>query len=227
MSFFSLFKLTIPVLMGYIPAGIAFGLLAVNVSIEWYWAVLMSLFVYAGAGQFLLATMLSVNASLFDISLATFLLNIRHSFYGLSMIGMFKNIGKMKPYLIFGLTDETFALLQTAPKVLPQDRKRVFFLITILNQTYWLIGTLIGVTVGNLIKIDYKGIEFALSALFVVLSIELYKKYPNKRLLCLSLLIGASGMVFLPSSSMLVISLSVALALLLGLKNWINGGKNE
>lgn len=223
MSFLSIFKLTIPVLMGYISAGMAFGLLAEQLHIPIYYAIFMSVIIYAGAGQFLAITLFASLAGYTEIAIATFLLNLRHSFYGLSMIRAFENMGLVKPYLIFGLTDETFALLQTMPHIKDKSkRKRAYFLITFLNQIYWILGTLLGALVGKAIKINYQGIEFALTALFVVLAIELYKKYPNKKLLALSSLIGLGGMLFLPSSSMLVVSLSVAFILLLTLKGWIN-----
>lgn len=222
MPFNSIFKLTIPVMMGYISTGIAFGLLAVKLLIPWYYVFFMSLFIYAGAAQFLAATLFATLASYVEIFIAIFLLNLRHSFYGLSMIRPLQNMGFKKIYLIFGLTDETFALLKTAPDIENrQERERVYTIITFLNQTYWITGSLIGALIGSMIKIDYEGISFALTALFVVLSIELYKKYPNHKPLLLALLIGGSGMVFLPSSWMLIVSLGIALAFLLGLKEWI------
>lgn len=223
MSFFSIFKLTIPVLMGYVPTGIAFGLLAVNSLIPWYYAFFMSVFIYAGAGQFLAVTLFASQASLFEIAVATFLLNLRHSFYGISMISKFKNTKPIKPYLIFGMTDETFALIETIPKVDKEHKKRVYFLITLLNQSYWVLGSLIGAVAGKMIHINYDGIEFALNALFVVLAIELYKKYPNPKLLGLSVIVGFLGMVFLPSEYMLVSTLSIGLVLLIGLRGWIGG----
>lgn len=224
MTFFSTFKLTIPVLMGYIPTGIAFGLLAKQFLIPWYYAFFMSLFIYAGAGQFLAISLFAVNVSLFEIGIATFLLNLRHSFYGLSMVRPFKKMGVYKPYLIFGLTDETFALLQTMPKIEDEnEKKHIYFTITLLNQIYWIIGTLIGVLIGSAIKINYDGIEFALTALFVVLAIELYKKSPNPKLLYSALAIGFFGMILLPSSQMLVMSLGVTTVFLLVFKGWIDG----
>lgn len=222
-SFLSVFKLTIPVLMGYISVGMAFGLLAEQLGIPWYFSLLMSFIVYAGSGQFLAITLFSAKVGFFEIAIATFLLNLRHSFYGLSMIRAFKKMGLIKAYLIFGLTDETFALLQTMPYLKKlRQRRYAYFFITFLNQIYWIIGTLLGALIGNSININYKGIEFALTALFVVLAIQLYKKYPNKKILLLSILVGFFGIFFLPSSQMLVISLSCCIVLILGLQNWIS-----
>lgn len=223
MPFSSIIKLTIPVMMGYVSTGMAFGLLAVKLLIPWYYVFFMSLFIYAGSAQFLAATLFASLASYLEIFVAIFLLNLRHSFYGLSMIRPLQNMGLKKLYLIFGLTDETFALLQTTSQIDDtKERERVFTWITFLNQIYWIVGSLIGALIGSLIEIKYEGISFALTALFVVLSIELYKKHPNQKPLLLALIVGGCGMVFLPSSWMLIVSLGVALVFLLGLKEWIH-----
>ncbi len=223
MNFLSIVKLTIPVFMGYISVGIAFGLLANQLGFAWYFAFLMSAIIYAGAGQFLALSLFSLKSGYFEIAVSTFLLNLRHSFYGLSMIRAFKDLGWVKKYLIFSLTDETFALLQTMPHVKDiHERKKAYFFISFLNQFYWILGTLAGSLIGNSININYKGIEFALTSLFVVLAIEIYKKYPNKKVFFISILVGIFGIIFLPSSQMLVISLFLCIVLLFLFKNWIN-----
>jgi 4-azaleucine resistance transporter AzlC len=214
-------KLTIPVMMGYIPLGMAFGLLAASMAIPWYYAFFMSLFIFAGAGQFLALSLFATQATLLEIGIATFLLNLRHSFYGLSMISAFKDLGREKHYLIFGLTDETFALLKTA-SITSEEKGRIYTWITALNQSYWILGSLIGAGLGNIVPFDYTGIEFSLTALFVVLSMELYRKHPSPKPLMLALLIGLSGMVIFPSDKMLILSLSLAAGLLIGLRGWIN-----
>ncbi|MBE0495026.1 MAG: AzlC family ABC transporter permease [Campylobacterales bacterium] len=221
MRFGSVVKLTVPVMMGYIPLGMAFGLLASSMLIPWYYAFAMSMLIYAGSGQFLALTLFAAHATLLEIGVATFLLNLRHFFYGLSMIGAFEGMGKGKHYLIYGLTDETFALLKTA-SMSPQNREKTYLQITALNQFYWVLGTVIGAVLGNVVPFNYTGIEFSLTALFVVLSIELYRKQPSPKPLMVALLIGMAGMVILPSSKMLIFSLALAAALLIGLRGWID-----
>jgi 4-azaleucine resistance transporter AzlC len=207
--------------MGYIPLGIAFGLLCVKLGIAWYYAFCMSVFIYAGSAQFLCALLFTQMASLTQIFIAIFLLNLRHFFYGLSMINEFKTVkGFAKKYLIFALTDETFALLKTLE--LPEEkREKAFVGITFLNQTYWITGTLIGSFGGSLLSFDFKGIEFALCALFVVLGIELYQKSRAKKTLFLSLLIGLFGILYLQPSNMLIISLLLCSFCLITLKGRI------
>ncbi|MCD8477333.1 MAG: AzlC family ABC transporter permease [Sulfurospirillum sp.] len=175
MNFLSIVKLTIPVMMGYIPLGMAFGLLLSKLLIPWYYALFMSMFIFAGSGQFLALTLFASQATILEIGIATFLLNLRHTFYGLSMISAFKDFSWKKHYLIFGLTDETFALLKTSD-VPEANRERAYLLITALNQSYWIFGSVAGALLGNILPFNYEGIEFSLTALFVVLSIELYKK---------------------------------------------------
>ncbi len=214
MSFFSIFKLTIPVLMGYIPLGMAFGLLLSKLMIPWYYAFFMSAFIFAGSGQFLALSLFASQATILEIGIATFLLNLRHTFYGLSMVSTFKNFSWRKHYMIFGLTDETFALLKTA-NVDEKERERVYFIITALNQSYWVTGSVIGALLGNILPFDYKGIEFSLTALFVVLSIDLYQKSKLHKPFFIAIVIGLSGMFVFPSDKMLILSLAFAAGVLI------------
>jgi 4-azaleucine resistance transporter AzlC len=218
LAFSKIFRLTIPVFMGYIPLGIAFGLLAVKVGIEWYYACLMSIFIYAGSAQFLCALLFSEIASLVEIFAAIFLLNLRHFFYGLSMINEFRHMkGFAKKYSIFALTDETFALLKSL-ELGKEEKEKAFVGVAFLNQTYWIAGSFIGSFGGDLLPFDFKGIEFALSALFVVLSIELYQRSKAKTALFLSLAVGFFALLCLPPSHMLILSLLICSFCLIGLK---------
>jgi len=214
MKFLSILKLTIPVLMGYIPLGMAFGLLLSKMMIPWYYAFFMSTFIFAGSGQFLALTLFASEATILEIGIATFLLNLRHTFYGLSMVSSFKNFSWKKNYLIFGLTDETFALLKTS-NIKEKDREKAYLIITALNQSYWIIGSVAGAILGNILPFNYKGIEFSLTALFVVLSIELYKKSKLHKPFLIAVVIGIFGMLGFPSDKMLILSLSLAAAVLI------------
>ncbi len=224
MNILSIFKLTIPVIMGYIPLGMAFGLLLAKLSIPWYYAFLMSTFIYAGAGQFLALTLFASQATILEIGLATFLLNLRHTFYGLSMISSFKNFSWKRHYLIFGLTDETFALLKTS-EIAEESREKAYLWITFFNQCYWVIGSIIGALLGNIIPFNYEGIEFSLTALFVVLSIELYKKSKLHKPFLVAMIIGLFGMVFFPPQKMLILSLCLAAFVLIVFKRSLTHGK--
>ena len=223
MRFISIFKMTIPVLMGYIPLGMAFGLLLSKLLIPWYYAFFMSLFIFAGAGQFLALGLFASQATILEIGVATFLLNLRHTFYGLSMLSALKNFSWKKHYVIFGLTDETFALLKTN-EVKEEERERVYLIITALNQSYWIIGSVIGAVLGNIVPFDYRGIEFSLTALFVVLSIDLYNKSKQHKPFLISIVIGFVGMLVFPSDKMLILSLSLAAVVLILFKKALEDG---
>lgn len=174
-SLLSIVKLTLPVFFGYIAIGIPFGLMLVKNGYPWWVAPIMSLTMYAGAGQYVAIGLFASGASFGSIAIAELLLNIRHIVYGLSLIEKFKKTGKWKPYLIFALTDETYALMTSTP--LPENANpgRFYGTIAVLDQYYWILGSLIGAIAGSLIPFDFKGVDFALTALFAVLLIEQIK----------------------------------------------------
>lgn len=168
---FSFIK-TIPVLFGYLFLGIAFGLLLQKAGYNFIWALLISTFVYAGSMQFVLISFLGTSISIISVILMTLSINSRHIFYGLSFIEKFKHMGKAYPYMIFSLTDETYSLL-CGTKIPPDlDEDKVFLAISSLNQSYWVIGSVLGALLGEMILFNTTGIDFAMTALFVVIFIE-------------------------------------------------------
>lgn len=170
-------QLTLPIMFGYIPLGMAFGVLFVTqLDYPWWGATLMSLTVFAGAAQLLSVGLLAAGAGLLEVFVAMFVINARHLFYGLSLLGRFRGADWRKLYLIFGLTDETYSLLTSRPRTddHTQEQKNDFR-ITLFNQGYWVIGSTLGAWLGRTVQFDSTGIEFALVALFIVLTIEQYK----------------------------------------------------
>ena len=185
------FKTSIPVLCGYIFLGIAFGIMLQNAGFSVLWAFIISLVVYAGSMQFVLVNLLSANAPLYTVAVMTLMINSRHLFYGLSFIERFKAMGKRKPYLIFALTDETYSLLSAVTFPEKVNAKNATFLISLFNQCYWIIGSVIGAAAGELIPFDMTGIDFSMTALFTVILIEQIKAAQNK----LPVLIGLCSAV--------------------------------
>ncbi|PHQ16963.1 AzlC family ABC transporter permease [Marinobacter profundi] len=173
----SVFRLTLPILFGYLPLGMAFGVLfTTQLDYPWWAAPLMGLVVYAGAGQILAVSLLAVNAGLLEVLIAMFVLNARHLFYGLSLLGQFRGAGWRKAYLIFGLTDETYSLLTSRSRSGDRHHEQaVDFRITLFNQCYWVAGCAAGALLGANVTFDSTGIEFALVALFIVLTIEQFR----------------------------------------------------
>lgn len=212
-------KITLPVLMGYLAIGIAFGLMLEAVGYNALWALFMSVSIYAGSGQYMGVELLSTGAALGQVALITLVINFRHLVYGLSMLEKFRGMGGRKAYMIFSLTDETYALLSSDME-LPDgvDRKRLYFTIAVLNQLYWISGSVIGGVAGALLKFDTSGVEFAMTALFVVLAIEQWKSYPTH----IPALIGFGctliSLLIMGAESMLLPALFIIVALLLILR---------
>ncbi|MCL7944796.1 AzlC family ABC transporter permease [Marinobacter sp. ATCH36] len=173
----SVFRLTLPILFGYLPLGMAFGVLfATQLDYPWWAAPVMGILIYAGAGQILAVSLLAAGAGLLEVFVAMFVLNARHLFYGLSLLGQFHGAGWRKIYLIFGLTDETYSLLTSRRRTGDKHYEQtVDFRITLFNQCYWVAGCALGALLGANVAFDSTGIEFALVALFIVLTIEQFK----------------------------------------------------
>lgn len=217
MSNLSAFRLTLPVMFGYVPLGMAFGVLfTAQLDYSWWVAPLMAVTIFAGAAQILAVGLLASHADLLAVFVAMLVLNSRHLFYGLSLLGRFAGAGWRKLYLIFGLTDETYSLLTSRPR--GPDRaaeQRLDFRITLYNQLYWILGCTLGAWLGTRVRFDSTGIEFALVALFIVLAIEQYKSLGQQR----PLWIGAGGaavavMVLPPAHQLLGAIVLVSTALL-------------
>ncbi len=170
------FLATLPVMAGYIVLGFGFGILLNNKGYSFLWAVLMSATIYAGSMQYVAVDLLSGGASLLSTALVTLLVNARHIFYGVSMIENYKDTGAAKPYLIFSLTDETYSLV-CSPQ-LPEgiDRKKYYLAVSFLNQCYWVFGSFLGGLLGSAISFNTTGIDFAMTALFVVVFVEQWEK---------------------------------------------------
>ena len=170
------FRQSVPVMLGYIFLGIAFGLLLQNAGYNFIWAFCASLFIYAGSMEFVLVTLLSTGAGLLYTALMTFFINGRHIFYGLSFVEKFKKMGRAYPYMVFSLTDETYSVLCGTKVPEGMDENRVFFWISLLDQSYWILGSVIGALAGSYITFDSTGIDFSMTALFVVIAVEQWRE---------------------------------------------------
>lgn len=188
------FQKTIPVMLGYLFLGMAFGLLLQNAGYSFLWAFLSSLIIYAGSMQFVLVTLLTGGVSLIYTALMTLFINGRHIFYGLSFVEKYKKMGKAYPYMVFSLTDETYSVLCGTRVPEDMDEKKVFFWISFLDQCYWVLGSTLGGLAGQYITFDSTGIDFSMTALFVVIVIEQWQEKEAH----ISAIIGAvCGIVFL------------------------------
>lgn len=164
---------TFPIMTGYIVLGFGFGFILRSNGYELPLTLFMSLFIYAGSMQYAAVGLLTGGASLFTVAAATLMINIRHLFYGISMIDKYRDIGRAKPYLIFSLTDETYSLVCGEHDDIPPEKRRYYYLtVSLLDHIYWVIGSLLGASIGGSISLDSTGIDFALTALFLTIFID-------------------------------------------------------
>jgi 4-azaleucine resistance transporter AzlC len=211
------FPVTIPVLLGYLSIGIAFGLLFENAGYNFIWAFFMSLTVYAGAMQFISVSFFYGGIGLIQIAVMTLVVNFRHVFYGLSFLDRFGGMGLKKWYMAFALTDETYSLLCSRKAPENVDEKKFYFAVAFLNQSYWVLGSVIGCLAGSLIKFDTTGMDFAMTALFIVIFLDQWKSYTSHipaivGLGCTIAVLAATGPsnIVIPSMLLIVIALMIA-----------------
>ncbi|MFT6984736.1 MAG: 4-azaleucine resistance transporter AzlC [Psychromonas sp.] len=216
--FLSAFKTTAPVLFGYIPMGMAFGILFNELGFHWLYATLMSTVIYAGAGQFMAVGLLANHAGFMEVAITTLLLNSRHLFYGISLINKFKSHWLRKFYLIFGLTDETYSLLTGT--IAPEDKEQTDFylLITALNHSYWVIGSTLGAILGANMSFNTTGLGFTLPALFTVLAIEQYKSVRESWPFVMASVVAFLSIWVFSRDNMLLMSILLSIIALLFLR---------
>ena len=166
------FKTSIPVLMGYIPLGIVFGFLFVQAGGPWWVPPVSSALIYGGAVQYMMVPMLAADMSIASIAFATAIVNLRHVFYGLSLLDRLGSSGWKKWLIAFLLTDETYSILTTEPKDSPVN-KMVF--IALFDWSWWILGSLIGGIIGASTKIELAGFDFVLTSLFAMLLCEQWR----------------------------------------------------
>lgn len=225
-------KRSIPVMAGYVVLGMGFGILLETKGYGIGWALCMSTFIYAGSMQYVAIDLLAGGASLISAALMTLMVNARHLFYGVSMIDRYKETGAKKPYLIFALTDETYSLVCSGDVPEGVDQKAYFFWVSFFDQCYWVMGSVAGSLIGSLITFNTAGIEFSMTALFIVVFVEQWKSTSNHlsaligvvtSIICLFLFGGDSFLI----PSMLMITLMLTLCRKMLDKEGKDGGKNE
>ena len=216
-AFKAAFPVTIPVLLGYLSIGIAFGLLFENAGYNFIWAFIMSLTVYAGAMQFIAVSFFYGGIGLIQIAVMTLVVNFRHIFYGLSFLDRFNGMGKKKWYMAFALTDETYSLLCSTKVPAGVDEKKFLFCVALLDQSYWVLGSVIGSLAGAMITFDTTGMDFAMTALFIVIFIDQWKAYSSHTPAMIGLgstiavlVVVGPGNLVIPSMILIVVAIMLA-----------------
>ena len=210
------FPVTVPVLMGDLATGRAYGLRLQAIGYGVLWALLMSVVIYAGSGQYLGVSLLAAGASLPQVAFLTLMVNFRHLVYGLSMLEKFRGMGLRKFYMIFSLTDETYALLSSARAPEGVEEHDFFVAVALLDQSYWVLGSAVGSLLGSALGFDTTGVDFAMTALFLVIAVGQWRAAGSHipallggaATLASLLVVGAEDML-LPALAIIVIALTL------------------
>lgn len=174
------FPHTVPVFAGYCFLGMSYGILMKTSGFPFWYPMLTSMVVFAGSMEFMTVNLLLGSFDLAHALALTLMINARHLFYGLSMLEPYKGL-KGKAYLIFGLTDETFSVNCATQPPAGVDRGRFYLYVTLLNQSYWVLGATLGGIFGSFVRFNTEGLDFVMTALFVVILLEHLLTTSDKR----------------------------------------------
>lgn len=171
-AFKAAFPLTLPICAGFLFVGLAYGVYMNSRGFSFLYPMLMSMTVFAGSMEFVAVTLLLSPFQPLYAFFLTLMVNARHLFYGLSMLEKYRGVGAKKWYLVFGMCDESFSINCNAKVPDGVDRGWFMFFVTLLNHIYWVVGATLGGLLGGLVPVDMKGIEFVMTALFVVIFLD-------------------------------------------------------
>ena len=205
---------TIPVACGYIFLGMAFGILLSEAGYGPVGAFASSLFVYAGSMQFVMVALLAANAPLYTVAVTTFLVNARHIFYGLGFIERFRGMGRRFPYMVFSLTDETYSVLCSMEAPQGMRWEDCAFFAALFDHAYWVIGSVLGALAGQALAIDLTGIDFSMTALFVVIFVDQWKQFPSHVPALIGLVCAIVSLALFGQENFLLIALAAAVVIL-------------
>ncbi len=223
-TFSAAFRASLPVMAGYLVLSMGFGVLLQNQGYGFFWAFLMSLTIYAGSMQYAALDLISGGASLITCALMTLMVNARHFFYGLSMLDKYQGAGLRKPYLIFSLTDETYSLV-CSPAPAGTEPTVYYFWVSLLNQLCWVAGCTLGGLLGPLLPFDSTGMDFAMTALFVVIFVEQWRTTKNHIPALLGLGLTAGCLLLLGPSRFVIPSMVLITLALAALRGADGGGR--
>lgn len=215
---------TLPVLAAYAILGIGFGMLMTDAGFSILLIVLMSVFIFAGSMQYVAVSLLVSQAPVLTTLLMTFLVNARHLFYGLSMLDRYKQAGAVKPYLIFGLTDETYSLVCAKPHRDGPETTAYYTAVTLLNHLYWIAGSVLGGVLGRSLAFNSEGIEFSMTALFIVIFLEQWRQAANHLPAVIGLAATAAALAVFGRDHFLLAAMAGITVLLLITARWTAGG---
>lgn len=222
-SFFA----SLPVMAGYIVLGMGFGIMLQDKGYTWPWALLMGVTVYAGSMQYVAVDLLAAGASLVSVALMTVMVQIRHLFYGITMLPKYSKAGKKKIYLIHALTDETYSLVCKPELPAEVDEYKYYLYLSLMNHCYWIVGDILGVVVGSSLNFNSNGVDFAMTALFVVIFVEQWEKAKSHIPALTGIIITAACRLLFNADNFLIPSMiGITVALFLE-KRWLGAELKE
>lgn len=208
------FPYTIPIFAGFWFLGLTYGIY-MNVSgFSFWYPMLMSLTIFAGSMEFVAVNLLLGAFNPLQAFLLTLMVNARHLFYGISMLDKFRGTGKKKPYLIFGMCDESFSINYTANIPEDVDKGWFMFFVTLLNQLYWFFGATLGGICGSVIHFNTEGLDFVMTAMFVVIFLEQWLKEKNHVPALLGLALPAVCLLLFGADNFMIPSMLAILGVL-------------
>ena len=213
-AFFAAFPNTIPILAGFLFLGIAYGIYMNQSGFKFYYPMFMSFIIFAGSVEFATVSWLLGSFDPVNIFFLTLMINARHLFYGLSMLEKYNIPGWKKLYLIYGMCDESFSINATVDVPKDIDKGLFMFFVTILNQIYWVAGATIGGIFGSFIPFDTNGIEFVMTALFVVIFLENWLKEKDHNASVIGLFISFICLMIFKGTNFIIPSMIIILSVL-------------
>lgn len=207
---------TIPVMTGFLVLGMAYGVLMNTKGYGPLWSTLMSMLAFGGSMQYAAIPLLTTVFDPVQAFLLSIMVNARHLFYGLSLLERYKGLGRARPFLIFALCDETFSLTSTLEPPTGVSRRDFYLGISLLDYLYWVGGTAVGGLLGNFITVDTTGLDFALTALFVVLFLEQWKKRENRFAGAVGVICALVSLAVAGPDNMVIAAMILMTAVLLG-----------
>jgi len=211
------FKKSLPVAMGYLPAGIAFGVLAQVAGIPIWATIMLSIVLYAGAAQYACLPMLSAGLPIGNITTNIAAINLRHVFYGMPLLQYLPQHKLAKTYCLFALTDETFSVMTSLPN---ESRRALILPISLFNQSWWILASTIGVVIGSTLSDLVPHLDFALVCLFAILAYEQFqsiKRYFPIGIAVIGLIIAS----LFTSDWLLLVAITICMIMILIRGFWI------
>ena len=201
------------ILPGYLVLGIGFGVLMDTKGFGLLHSFLMAVFIYAGSMQYVGVELLASAASCLTVFIMTIMVNIRHLFYGIGMLDKYKDLKKHKLYDIFALTDETFSIACNR-KMSGLNKEDYYFYLSLFNHCYWITGCVLGSILGDVLPFDFRGIEFSMTVLFIVIVIDQWEKNKDHTPVILSFIASIACLIYFGRDNFLIPSMALIIVIL-------------